>query len=76
MAAICCSKNQIKESLRSFTFNPLHTERLYPMYSHNTSYVDPNYQRPSVHVSKPLKFAENADDAKIEVQSMLYRSQT
>ena len=46
------------------------------MYSHNTSYIDPNYQRPSVHVSKPLKFAENADDAKIEVQSMLYRSQT
>ena len=75
MAAIGCSKNQIKESLRSFTFNALHTERLYPMYSHNTSHnVNPNYQRPSVYVSKPLKFAENADDAKIEVQPMLYRS--
>ena len=26
-------------------------------------------------VPQPLKFAENADDAKIEVQPLLYRSQ-
>ena len=35
----------------------------------------PNYQRPSVQVPQPLKFAENAYDAKIGVESMLYHAQ-